>query len=383
MAAQPGTTSTISSSTSSTATTTGTTATLDAADPAATAWLSWLRVVAICGVVCIHTVGYNAARPNSLHTLRGQLARLLDFGSDYAVPVFVMVSGAMMLDPAKFRGPGAFLRKRAARLVPAVVFWHAWYLVLVVAFIGRELTVRSAAGAILDGKLYTALYFFWIVLGLSVVAPLLVPFIRDHGRRAALVAGLAAAAVPVLSIATVRLREGGLVFTDTAFTWWFPYVGFFLLGYGLRGVVVRGALLALTTLGAAGLAVLNAWQWGNADAPAWLQNVSPVAYYSASGTLFACLVYLAFQGLLAPDGPLRVLTRPRGVRLGRLLGDATLGVFALHLTVLYFVQQAHVGGRRLASPTTHDMMLRLLVVLAITWAIVLVLRRIPYVRALL
>ena len=352
-------------------------------DPASTAWLSWLRVVAICSVICIHTAGYNAARPNSLHTLRGQLARLLDFGSDYAVPVFVMVSGAMMLDPARFRGPGAFIRKRAVRLLPPVVFWHAWYLVLVIVVIGHDLSVRGAAAAIINGKLYTALYFFWIVLGLSFVAPVLVPFIRDNGRRAALIAGLAAASIPVFTLATLRLRGTGTVFGETALTWWFPYLGFFLLGYGLRGVVLRGPWLWLATLGAAGCAVLNAWQWGNPDAPRWLQDHSPVGYYSATGTLFASLVFLAFQGHVSPTGTLRFLTGPRGVRLGRLLGDATLGVFALHLTVLYFVQQAEIGGPRVASPTTHDMLLRLLVVLVVTWAVVLVLRRIPYVRALL
>ena len=254
---------------------------------------------------------------------------------------------------------------------------------LATVVIGRDLTVQGTAAAILNGKLYTALYFFWIVLGLSLVAPLLVPFIRDHGRRAALIAGVAAAALPVLSLATARLRATGPVFTDTAFTWWFPYLGFFLLGYGLRGVVLRGPLLWLATLGAAGLAVLNAWQWGNVEAPGWLQDVSPVGYYSATGTVYACLVFLAFQGHVSKSGSLRFLTGTRSVRLGRVLGDATLGVFALHLTVLYVVQQAHIGGQRLASPTTHDMLIRLLAVLLITWAVVLVLRRVPYVRALL
>jgi surface polysaccharide O-acyltransferase-like enzyme len=192
-----------------------------------------------------------------------------------------------------------------------------------------------------------------------------------------------AAAIPVLLIATLRLRGTGLVTVDTAFTWWFPYVGLFLLGYGLRGVVLRGPLLWLATLGAAGMTVLNAWQWHNPDAPTWLQTVSPVGYYSATGTLFACLVYLIFQGHVSPRGSLRLLTRPLGVRLGRLLGDATLGVFGLHLTVLYVVQRSGIGGPLKASPTAQDMVLRLVVVIVATWAIILALRRIPYVRALL
>lgn len=347
-----------------------------------TAWISWLRVVAICGVVAIHTVGFNAADPHAREQLRGKIALLLDLGSTYAVPVFVMVSGAMMLEPARFKGPGQFLRKRTARLLPPIIFWHVWYYALIVVVIGKDLSVHDAIARTLNGKLYIALYFFWIVLGLSLVAPLLIPFLRDYGRRGALIAGSVACALPVVMLATAKLRETGQI-PETAFTWWIPYLGFFILGHGLRGVVLRGWLLWLSTLGAAGLAVLNAWQWRNPDAPRWLQDLSPVGYYSATGVVFAVLVYLAFQGHVAPRGALRVLTGPTGVRIGRVLGDATLGVFALHLTVLYFVQRWEIGGPEKASPTTHDMGLRLAVVLVATWVIVLLLRRIPFVRALL
>lgn len=352
-------------------------------DPGATAWLSWLRVVAICGVVSIHTTGFNAAEPDSLHTMRGQLARLLDFGFNFAVAAFVMVSGAMMLDPTRYQGAAAFLRKRTGRLVPTVVFWHLWYVGLIVFVIGNDLPWRTAVGATLNGRLYTALYFFWIVLGLSLLTPVLIPFVREYGRRGAAIVGFGWCAIPVLTVATVGIRGTGTVFADTALTWWFPYVGYFFLGYALRGVVLRGAVLWLATAGVIGIAVLNAWQWRNPDAPTWLQTLSPVGYYTLGGTVSVCLVYLVFQGHIRPGGTLGLLTRPRGVRIGRLLGDATLGVFALHLTVLYFVQRAEIGGPDLASPTTHDLVLRLGVVLLVTWTLVLVLRRIPYVRTLL
>lgn len=353
------------------------------ADGAATAWLSWLRVVAICGVIGIHTTGFNAARPDARETLRGQLALLIDLGSTFAVPVFVMASGAMLLDPTRFRGNADYLRKRAGRLLPPLVFWHAWYLGLVVLVIAADVSLRDAVSRILGGNLYTALYFFWIVLGLSVIAPVLIPFVRENGRRGALVAGLGLSAIPVITIATLGLRDASVVFADWALTWWFPYLGLFLLGYALRGVVLRGAALAAVSGGAVGLAFVQAWLWRNPDAPHWLQTLTPVSYYSLTGVLQAVAVYLAFQGLVSPTGPLRALTSTTGVRLGRLLGDATLGVFAVHLTVLYAVQQWGIGGPQKWSPTGQDMLLRLAVVLVATWVIVLVLRRIPYVRALL
>lgn len=83
-----------------------------ASSPASTAWISWLRFVAITGVVTIHSVGGTAAMAGARDTLRGKLAILLDIGAIFAVPVFVMISGALVLDPARYRGPRDFLRKR-------------------------------------------------------------------------------------------------------------------------------------------------------------------------------------------------------------------------------------------------------------------------------
>lgn len=354
-----------------------------AAPGADTAWLSWMRFVAICGVVAIHTCAANVVRPRALETLRGQVAIVLDLGATFAVPVFVMASGALMLDPGLFRGNAAFLRRRAGRLVPPLLFWHAWYAVLLIVVIGVDLSARELTVKTLNGNLYAALYFFWIVVGLSLLTPVLVPFVAANGRRGALVAGGVLAAIPVITTATREFREAPMVFADWALTWWLPYLGLFLLGYGLRGVVLRGPLLWLVTTAAVGLGLVNAWQWRNPDAPAWLPVLTPVGYYSLVTVLQALAVFLAFQGLIHPDGPLRALTRPAGVRLGRLLGDATLGVYGLHLTVLYLVVENGIGGRRPWTLTTHDLGIRLLVVLVVTYAIVLALRRVPYVRAVL
>jgi surface polysaccharide O-acyltransferase-like enzyme len=216
-----------------------------------------------------------------------------------------------------------------------------------------------------------------------VVAPVLIPFVRDNGRRGALIAGIGFAAIPVVTMSTLELRSAPIAFADWALTWWLPYLGLFFLGYALKGLVVHGAALAGVTGIAVGLAFLQAWQWRNQEAPHWLNMLTPVSYYSLTGVLQGVTVYLAVQGLMAPTGPLRVFASATGVRVGRLLGDATLGVYGLHLTVLYAVQRLGIGGPKKWSPTGEDMILRLAVVIVVTWAIVLLLRRVPYVRALL
>ena len=346
---------------------------------AETAWLSWLRVFAICGVIAIHTMGVNAAEPGARQSLRGWVAIVLDVGSSYTVPVFVMVSGAMLLDPGRFTTTSEFLRKRVLRLVPAIVFWNVSYAILVEVTYGN-LSAKKAVGRSLSGSLYTHLYFFWIVLGLSLIAPVFISFIRDSSRVAVTILGIGLCAVPVLSLATRGIRHNTASFEGNAFAWWVPYLGFFVLGYALRGVVLRRWALWASLGVCLGMVALAAWQWRNPDA-ARLDHLSPLSYYSATGVVFAVAVYLAFQGLIATDGPLRALCRPASVRIGRLLGDATLGVYGLHFMVIVIAYHLRIGGPKGApAPTTHGELLRLLVVLLVTWPAVLVLRRVPVLR---
>jgi len=146
--------------------------------PGEGAWISWSRVIAIVAVVVIHTTGSTAAA--EVPTAATPLARVLDIGSIYAVPLFVMLSGALLLDPDRYPGAREFWHKRAVRLLPAIVFWHLWYVAL--RMLRGE---RPRAGELLrwvwTGEVYPQLYFLWIVLGLAVLTPALMPLVRRWG----------------------------------------------------------------------------------------------------------------------------------------------------------------------------------------------------------
>ena len=353
------------------------------APPESTTWIAWLRTVAIIGVVAIHSVGFDAVGEDARETAHGTLAIWLDIGAVFAVPVFVMLSGALLLDPRRYRDHGTFLRKRAARLIPALVFWHLWYWALVSYKNGAILPWRDAVVRAVDGSLYTALYFFWIIIGLALLTPVLIGFVSTSSRRAILIAGFGLAAIPALSLATMRIRGAPVVLVDTAWTWWFGYLGLYLLGWGLRGIRLRGIVLAAATCATLALGALGCWQWRNPDAPALLQTISPVSYYGSGTILYAIGVFLVAQGLIQPDGVLRFLTRGRAARLGNLLGAATLGVFGFHLTIVWLLPQLGVGGDLPAAGALGPMLGRLGLTLLISFAVVLVLRRVPFVRSVL
>ncbi len=351
------------------------------------AWVSWLRVAAILAVVLIHVAGITAVVPDARSTAVGQLAIILDFASRWCVPTFVMISGALLLDPDRYRGPADFLRRRAMRLIPAVIVWHLVYLTFVAMFTDRPVGLRATLEQVLTGRLWTALYFFWIVLGLAVVTPVLVPWVAASTRRARLLVGLAAAAVPALTVVTVPVRtdllwKADMSWVETPWTWWIPYLGYYLLGHALRGVVLTSWRLALAAGTAVGGSVLLIWQWGQtAGLGGILERYLPAeAYYSPPMVLIAVSVFLTAQGLIRPDGPLRALCRRAPAIAGRRLGDATLGVFAVHLLVLQAVLALPVIGGTKAAGSVPELLARCVVVFGVAYLVSLVAARLPYVR---
>ena len=346
-------------------------------------WISWLRFFSICAVVTIHVCSYNSLQPGARDTVRGTVAIYLDVLGVFAVPVFVMLSGALLLDPARYRGPQEFLRQRAVRLLPAIVFWHFWYFALRRFVLDQDIGLSEAASRAVTGHLYGALYFFWIVLGLAVVAPVLIPFVAQATRFQVFVAGAAGLLMVAVSQGSAQWRDTPDVFVETAWTWWIPYVGYFLMGWALRGVVLRGRRLVLACAVVLGLGALMPWQWRNPDAPRWLETLSPAWYYSVTAMVYSAALFLVFQSAIRPGGVLSALCRPLPSKVGRVLGDATLGVFALHLTILRWVFEWPVIGGTLAAPGTEILLARIGVVLVLTYVIVLVLRRLPGFRRIL
>jgi surface polysaccharide O-acyltransferase-like enzyme len=346
------------------------------------AWISWLRFVAIAAVVTIHGCSYNALEPRARDTLRGTVAIYLDVLGVFAVPVFVMVSGALLLDPGGYRGPRDFLRQRAVRLLPAIVFWHAWYFGVRRVILDQELSLDDAAAQAVNGTLFGALYFFWIVLGLAVITPVLIPFAAQATRAQVTIAGALGCLMTGASQATAQWRGTPDVFVETAWTWWIPYLGYFILGWALRGIILRGWAMFISVAVVLALGALMPWQWRNPAAPAWLETLSPAWYYSVTTMMYSAAIFLVFQGLIRRDGVLRGLATPRTGRLARTLGDATLGVFALHLTILRWVFDWPVIGGEHAAPGTTILLVRIAVVLVLTYLVVLLLRRIPGIRRL-
>src|SRR3989304_5868153 len=84
-------------------------------------WLDNARISAIFAVVLLH-VAYGVVIENDIGTNYWWFANIFDSSARWCVPVFVMISGALLLDSSKNEDSLTFYKKRLSRILLPVLF---------------------------------------------------------------------------------------------------------------------------------------------------------------------------------------------------------------------------------------------------------------------
>jgi surface polysaccharide O-acyltransferase-like enzyme len=340
-----------------------------------------LRVLAIVGVVLIHVTGLTTTN-DALH--RNHVwwaAEVLFLSSKFCVPLFALVSGALLLRPGSSEPAGDFYRKRMARLIPPLIVWYVVYSAFTIVVLDRDRTFPMLIALWLSGRTYTALYFFWLILGLYVATPWLRVLLGGLDRDALLKVGLGLTALTCAWQTTVlfvdRYSSVDVDSTPTALTYWVPYVGYFVLGGALaqrrfarRAAPVAGLVALVST-------AVTVWV-ASGSSPRILSLVASSSYQSWTVAVTTAALFVLVASLLEGEREAGV-----GLRFVVVLGNATLGVFATHLLVLYGIR--HLGLLTVVDGASRLLELGYLITatLAVSFAIAVVGGKLPGMRRVL
>ncbi len=255
--------------------------------PAKPRWMHYGDHVRILGTVAV-VVGHvsdmtlYASRPLSHDWW---VCNWWDAATRWAVPVYIMLSGSLLLDPARGEPPGVFYRKRLARLGVPLVFWSAFFMWLDVYYTGWRASPadpafevvgpdgqfahtylwsqhsawewlvylvghkpRQAWLNLLVGQPYMHMHFIFRIAGLYAFTPVLREVVRHVSRP---MLGWAVVLMLVLSAADTVANN----VTETSlsmFARFVPFLGYYLLGYLLREGVRSWKMLAAAWVGLAG-----------------------------------------------------------------------------------------------------------------------------------
>ncbi len=343
-------------------------------------YLDVLRVAAVLGVVAIHVFGGIVVNPDIRGSKTWWAAVIVDVGSVWVVPMFVMVSGALLLTArAQAAGPGTFYRRRLLRLGPAFVFWQVFYILVARMWIsGQHLSFGGVFALFADGTTYTHLYFLWLIVGLYAVAPILYPFLAAGTRARAIATALVLLAAVVLAYtaSTLLTRFGSPhSITLTAFTQWIPYVGFFVAGVAFNGLRLSRSRVGVAGAVAVAALVAIILEYGLTEPGSTIRAVLPLGYPTLLTAILVLALFVTVQGLI---GEWRPSERVRNVL--QVLSDASFGVFLVHFVIMLLLRLVFPW---LVEPQRTSFGITLLIwvaVVALSFAVTLVGRRIPFVR---
>lgn len=224
------------------------------------AWLDYLRVFAILAVITGHVIADFYARFGEVGPAEWWLSNVIGFLARSSVPVFVMVSGAVLLGkPYTLEG---FYKKRAVRLIPPIVFWNLVYLGIYVleGMDTRTLLWTLKALIIVDGHVAPHLWYLSMFACLMVFVPFINKFIlgeKPTARELAILLGLTFPFFLLNMVASVAAN-----IYDLNMEWFkiFPwFMVYFIAGYyidnhlpkiRLSNGLLAGAIAALVAVGA-------------------------------------------------------------------------------------------------------------------------------------
>jgi len=292
-------------------------------------------------------------------------------------PLFTMVSGLLLLNPSKDQPLAVFFQKRFFKVLLPFVAWSLIYLSWRIAARGESFSAREVLVLFVEGPVYYHLWFIQMILGLYLATPILRIYIRN-APRANLTYFLTIWLVTVSILPMVKRFLGFEVGIDVVVTT--GYVGFFVLGYYLRDVVLtrRQVIPVLLVVVAALIFTQFITHALTVQTNGGYDNFF-VANDSLNLIVVAIGLFLFFKSI---DYPYLFQRVPLLEKIVMWISSCSLGIYFVHVLIIEELASGHLGFKLAASsfnPLLSIPSLALLV-MALSIASTMLLKQIPFVR---
>jgi len=284
--------------------------------------LDTARWLAAMAVVLLHCASQGLADEAAHGSFAWTMANLYDAAMRWCVPVFVMISGALLLHPRPAEPLRLFYRKRMTRIVLPLAIWTLFYIIWRAASAridGDHVPWTVWLGAIAAGKPYYHLWYLYMLVGLYLVTPFVRRAYWAVSERVRLTA---VTVVLVLAMIQAAWRDGA-EHSGFFLTWFAPFLGYFVLGRLMFDGHVRlrhaALLLAASILGTAvGIYAMSS--------PSSFQTYFYSNFSVTVPVMSVAVYYLILHG-------------PRLPRLAALV-PLTFGIYLIHPAIIDLLMRA-------------------------------------------
>lgn len=298
-------------------------------------YLDALRAYAILLVVVSHAFSGVCAGMNSFPLPVWHFFNGCNAGIRLVVPLFIMISGALVLGSSREEDYIPFVWRRYAKLLAPFVFWSLVYAFYESRLLGTPFFLPRVLWKMLSTPAAGHLYFMYIIFGLYLVAPVIRAYVRQASLRdQAALLGVWFGWITVQFLFTDAIGWGPAVTL-------LDYSGYFLLGHVLAKTDWIRHKSKL--FGAVCLVVVGATAWATFRLTQDNDGVLDERFYygfTPLVALYAASFFALVRNTLESWEP-----RPEGAfdRVVMLLSRESYNIYLIHIVWMWLFTKGNLG----------------------------------------
>ncbi len=346
-------------------------------------YIDLIRTVAMVAVLLLHASGQwiitsqEMSQLNHVEIILWGVVDVYQSVGVMGVPLFLMLTGALLLQPEKDDSLRVFFKKRWARIGLPSLFWFAAYFAW--DFLVQNIPFTSSAiiQGILNGP-YTQMWYLYVLAGLYLLTPIFRVFIAHADQTLVkyfvILWVLGVAIIPFFSLFTI-FQLNSNVFAITG------YIGFFVLGTYLSTVEMRRSTLSLFIILGVALTAVSTYVLAATVGGTGMYFFQQ--YFSPTIILASVMVFLLLL-TVKPPSVQKENSLSKVHKLIKVISENTLGIFFIHVMIIESIQNGYFGfaiNRNTLNPIIEVPLLTA-IVLFVSVAIILLLKKIPYLNKL-
>ncbi|MGK7376307.1 acyltransferase [Planococcus sp. 1R117A] len=335
-------------------------------------FFDWLRVLATIAVVTIHisaifiTANYYDGKSSWL------TANFFESFTRWCVPIFVMISGALILSDKREYTYQSFLKKRISKIFIPLLGWSILYFGFYFVQGRVELNPILFIQRFLNNGISVHFWFIYMLLGLTLVSPLIKLMLKNATQKDLtyfLVLWFYASVISRVLEHLVDITFNMELFFVT------DYVGYYILGYYLFTYELPLALRRFLYVGLAfGLLFTFFLTFiTTAEADGSFQSFW-YGYHSPN-------VVLASIGLFVLFKHSHYINSKKLPSIPHFINTTSFGIYLVHMMVLKFIAD-YFPGLWLDTHSAIAIPYRVFITVLISALIVLAMKKVPVLKSL-
>ena len=344
-----------------------------------------IRSVAGFGVVALHVTDYFTNYPLLFGGFSWWMANGINSLSRIAVPLFIMLSGYLLLDNSKKYSLNDILKK-SRRLFIVLVIWTLIYFAWRTYWWHDIKSIPVMVNDFLNGFMH--LYFLHLIIGLYLLTPLIKKILAKSSVRNKIYLAILASIVSAgITIANYLLKEKAFMLTGFAYS--FLFIGYYIFGSVAKNVRVNKkvltSLLSTFIILAFATAYLSYWNLGQmhlGNNVLWSKNLGQYFY----DPLSINVILMSFIGflLLKKVGEINFLSSSKRLaNLFKMLAGLIFGIYLIHIIVLDLTNTLpHFREDVVVSPILLYITIKIFLVFVASALIIYFLKKVPAIKNL-